>query len=192
MNPVVLPRGVVDLGRDMPPRDVHLVAPTGSLVARESTHGADPALRAGGGAGAQRRAGGSNTRASSRTRAPKRPLAARGRPLYRNGVPLLRSVTCRSGWPTCSSACGRCARDHRRGAAAAVADAAAAVRVPSARGSSTLSNASCARRGRRGHARPAQLGGAAWTSSSAASSVSPCRWPTPTGCTRCVSHRHGA
>jgi hypothetical protein len=38
---VVLPRGVVDLARDMPPQDVHLVAPTATLVAREKLH---PAL----------------------------------------------------------------------------------------------------------------------------------------------------
>jgi TRAP-type uncharacterized transport system substrate-binding protein len=36
-----LPRGVVDLARDLPPRDVHLVAPTSTLVARDGTH---PAL----------------------------------------------------------------------------------------------------------------------------------------------------
>jgi len=41
MTPVTLPRGVVDLARDMPSADVHLVAPTATLVARESMH---PAL----------------------------------------------------------------------------------------------------------------------------------------------------
>ena len=41
MTPVTLPRGVVDLAHDQPPRDVHLVAPTAALVARESLH---PAL----------------------------------------------------------------------------------------------------------------------------------------------------
>ena len=41
MSPVVLPRGVVDLARDLPPGDVRLVAPTATLVARETTH---PAL----------------------------------------------------------------------------------------------------------------------------------------------------
>jgi TRAP-type uncharacterized transport system substrate-binding protein len=39
--PVTLPRGVVDLARDLPPADVHLVAPVASLVAREDLH---PAL----------------------------------------------------------------------------------------------------------------------------------------------------
>jgi hypothetical protein len=38
---VTLPRGVVDLAGDMPPADVHMVAPTATLVAREGTH---PAL----------------------------------------------------------------------------------------------------------------------------------------------------
>jgi hypothetical protein len=41
LTPVVLPRGVVDLARDLPPQDVHLVATTTALLARESTH---PAL----------------------------------------------------------------------------------------------------------------------------------------------------
>ena len=41
MSPVTLPRGVVDLARDQPPADVHLVAPTATLVAKEGTH---PAL----------------------------------------------------------------------------------------------------------------------------------------------------
>jgi TRAP-type uncharacterized transport system substrate-binding protein len=40
-GPVVLPRGVADLVRDIPPRDTRLIAPTTMLVARESTH---PAL----------------------------------------------------------------------------------------------------------------------------------------------------
>ncbi|HEY8607542.1 MAG TPA: TAXI family TRAP transporter solute-binding subunit [Noviherbaspirillum sp.] len=38
---VTLPRGIVDLGRDLPPKDYHLIAPTATLVARESLH---PAL----------------------------------------------------------------------------------------------------------------------------------------------------
>lgn len=38
---VVLPRGIVDLGRDLPSHDVHLIAPTATLVARENLH---PAL----------------------------------------------------------------------------------------------------------------------------------------------------
>jgi len=38
---VVLPRGIVDLGRDIPSQDYHLIAPTATLVAREDLH---PAL----------------------------------------------------------------------------------------------------------------------------------------------------
>jgi len=41
MSPVTLPRGVVDLARDVPAHDVPLVATTTALLARESTH---PAL----------------------------------------------------------------------------------------------------------------------------------------------------
>jgi TRAP-type uncharacterized transport system substrate-binding protein len=41
LSPTTLPRGVVDLARDLPPADVHLVAPTATLVAKERTH---PAL----------------------------------------------------------------------------------------------------------------------------------------------------
>lgn len=41
LSAVTLPRGVVDLARDMPPQDVRMVAPTATLVARESVH---PAL----------------------------------------------------------------------------------------------------------------------------------------------------
>jgi TRAP-type uncharacterized transport system substrate-binding protein len=41
LTPVTLPRGVVDLARDLPPQDVHLVAPTATLVVREDLH---PAL----------------------------------------------------------------------------------------------------------------------------------------------------
>jgi TRAP-type uncharacterized transport system substrate-binding protein len=41
LSAVTLPRGVVDLARDLPAGDVHMVAPTATLVARDSLH---PAL----------------------------------------------------------------------------------------------------------------------------------------------------
>lgn len=41
LSALKLPRGVVDLAKDIPPEDVQLIAPTSSLVAREHTH---PAL----------------------------------------------------------------------------------------------------------------------------------------------------
>ena len=41
MSHVVLPRGIVDVGRDLPAQDYHLIAPTATLVARQDLH---PAL----------------------------------------------------------------------------------------------------------------------------------------------------
>ena len=41
LSPVILPRGVVDIARDVPPEDVTLIATTTSLLAREDIH---PAL----------------------------------------------------------------------------------------------------------------------------------------------------
>lgn len=41
LSQVTLPRGIVDLGHDQPPRDVHLIALTTTLVARDDLH---PAL----------------------------------------------------------------------------------------------------------------------------------------------------
>ncbi|WP_332878251.1 TAXI family TRAP transporter solute-binding subunit [Massilia sp. S19_KUP03_FR1] len=41
LSHVVLPRGIVDLGRDIPAQDYHLIAPTATLVARADVH---PAL----------------------------------------------------------------------------------------------------------------------------------------------------
>ncbi|HJV75617.1 MAG TPA: TAXI family TRAP transporter solute-binding subunit [Noviherbaspirillum sp.] len=41
LSHVVLPRGIVDLGRNLPPKNYHLIAPTATLVAREDLH---PAL----------------------------------------------------------------------------------------------------------------------------------------------------
>jgi TRAP transporter TAXI family solute receptor len=41
ISPVTLPRGVADISRDVPPRDLSLIAATTSLVARDNTH---PAL----------------------------------------------------------------------------------------------------------------------------------------------------
>jgi hypothetical protein len=41
LSHVVLPRGIVDIGKDIPARDYHLISPTATLVAHESLH---PAL----------------------------------------------------------------------------------------------------------------------------------------------------
>ncbi|HMW24565.1 MAG TPA: TAXI family TRAP transporter solute-binding subunit [Burkholderiaceae bacterium] len=42
VQPITLPRGVVDLAQDLPAQDVRLVAPTATLLVREGTH---PALQ---------------------------------------------------------------------------------------------------------------------------------------------------
>jgi TRAP-type uncharacterized transport system substrate-binding protein len=42
LDAVTLPRGVVDLAKDLPPTDIHLIAPTATLLARKGTH---PALQ---------------------------------------------------------------------------------------------------------------------------------------------------
>ena len=90
MSPVLLPRGIVNLARDLPPADVRLVAPTAALVARESTHPAllqlfmQAAQRIHGEAGwFQRRGDFPNARNT------ERPLAAEAQRWYRSGPPLL-------------------------------------------------------------------------------------------------------
>jgi TRAP-type uncharacterized transport system substrate-binding protein len=90
LNAVTLPRGVVDLAGDRPAADVHMVAPTASLVVRESLH---PALAQlfvqaahdvhGASGWFQRKGEFPNARDGERTLAPE---AER---FYRNGVPWL-------------------------------------------------------------------------------------------------------
>ena len=90
LTPVTLPRGVVDLARDLPPHDVHLVAPTATLVARKSTHPAliqlfvQAAQQIHGGAGWFQRKGEFPTAASS-----EEPLAKEAQRFYATGTPLL-------------------------------------------------------------------------------------------------------
>ena len=90
ISPVELPRGVVDFAKDVPPRDVQLVAPTTSLVAREGTHPAliqlfvQAAARIHSMPGWIARAGQFPTAARSVL-----PLAKEADRYYRNGPPLL-------------------------------------------------------------------------------------------------------
>jgi len=90
MSPVTLPRGVVDLARDMPGRDVRLVAPTATLVARAGTHPAliqlfvQAAQQVHGGAGWFQRKGDFPTAANT-----ERPLAKEAQRFYQSGPPLL-------------------------------------------------------------------------------------------------------
>jgi TRAP-type uncharacterized transport system substrate-binding protein len=90
LSPVTLPRGVVDLARDIPPADVHLVAPTATLVARKSTHPAliqlfvQAAQQVHGGAGwFQKKGDFPNARNT------ERPLAKEAQRFYANGPPVL-------------------------------------------------------------------------------------------------------
>ena len=88
MSPVLLPRGVVDLARDLPATNVHLVAPTATLVARKSLHPAlaqlfvQAAQQVHGGAGWFQRRGDFPNAGNTEW-----PIAAEAQRVYRNGVP---------------------------------------------------------------------------------------------------------
>ncbi len=90
ISPVQLPRGVVDLARDLPAADVRLVAPTAALLARNSLHPAlaqlfvQAAQQVHGGAGWFARKGDFPNAGNTDW-----PLAAEAQRLYRNGVPWL-------------------------------------------------------------------------------------------------------
>ena len=90
LSPVTLPRGVVDLARDIPPADVRLVAPTATLVARKRTHPAliqlfvQAAQQVHGGAGwFQKKGDFPNARNT------ERPLASEAQRFYASGPPVL-------------------------------------------------------------------------------------------------------
>jgi TRAP-type uncharacterized transport system substrate-binding protein len=90
MSPVVLPRGVVDLARDVPPADVHLVAPTAALVAKRTTHPALIQLFVQGAQAIHGEAGWFQRKGEFPS--PKNtefPLAKEADRYYRNGPPLL-------------------------------------------------------------------------------------------------------
>jgi TRAP-type uncharacterized transport system substrate-binding protein len=90
LSPVTLPRGVVDLSRNVPPRDTALVAATCSLVAREDLHPAlvqlfvQAAGRIHGGSGWVAHAGEFPSPQKSEF-----PLAHDAERYYRTGPPLL-------------------------------------------------------------------------------------------------------
>ena len=87
---LTLPRGVVDLAADLPPRDVPLVAATSTLAARGNTHPAiiqlfvQAARDIHGGPGWFAHAG-----QFPRAESPELPLADKAARFYRNGPPLL-------------------------------------------------------------------------------------------------------
>jgi TRAP-type uncharacterized transport system substrate-binding protein len=90
LSPVTLPRGVVDLARDIPPADVRLVAPTATLVARKGTHPAliqlfvQAAQQVHGGAGWFHKKGD-----FPNVRNVERPLAKEAQRFYASGPPVL-------------------------------------------------------------------------------------------------------
>jgi TRAP transporter TAXI family solute receptor len=108
LSAVTLPRGVVDLSKDLPPHDVSLLAATTSLLSREETH---PALRQLFAQAAQSIHGGAGwfnrARDFPNTRTSELPVSPEGDRAI-NGTPRPGSATCRSGPATWSSACGWC------------------------------------------------------------------------------------
>ena len=87
---VTLPRGVVDLARDMPPQDVHLIAPIATLVARKGMHPAllqlfvQAAQQIHSGPGWFQRKGEFPNAASA-----EQPLSQEAQRFYASGAPLL-------------------------------------------------------------------------------------------------------
>jgi TRAP-type uncharacterized transport system substrate-binding protein len=90
LQPLALPRGVIDLAADQPPQDVHLVAATASLVARSDLHPAlvqllvQAARQVHGGAGWFSRNG-----EFPNPTAAEFPLSPEAERFYRNGPPWL-------------------------------------------------------------------------------------------------------
>ena len=90
LTPVLLPRGVVDLSRDLPPADVRLLAPTAALLARDGLHPAlvqlfvQAAQQVHGGAGWFQRKGDFPNAADSEW-----PIAPEAQRFYRSGPPWL-------------------------------------------------------------------------------------------------------
>jgi ABC-type nitrate/sulfonate/bicarbonate transport system substrate-binding protein len=90
MSPVTLPRGVVDLAKDQPPADVHLVAPTAGLAAKRETHPALIQLFVQAAKGIHSEAGWFQRK--DEFPSPKNtewPLSKEADRFYRNGPPLL-------------------------------------------------------------------------------------------------------
>ncbi len=90
MSPIVLPRGVVDLALDQPPADVHLVAPTATLLARDTVHPALIQLFVQAASSIHSEAGWFSRKGEfPKAGNTERPLAAEAERFYRNGPPLM-------------------------------------------------------------------------------------------------------
>ncbi len=87
---LTLPQGVIDLERNIPPRDYDLIAPVAALVARDDLHPALVAQLAEAAAGAH---GGANLLTAAgdfpRTVDPEFPMSADAIRYYKNGAPFL-------------------------------------------------------------------------------------------------------
>ena len=130
LTPVLLPRGVVDLARDVPPENVRLVATTTALLAREGTHPAllqlfvQAARDFHGQPGWFNRAGAFPTIEHS-----EYPISREAERTIRSGAPLPATLPAvLAGQPGGAHVAG--AGHHPRDPAAAVARGATAVRVP--------------------------------------------------------------
>jgi len=90
LDAVTLPRGVVDLAKDLPPADVHLVAPTATLLARKGTHPALEQLLVQAAAEVHGNAGWFQKKGDFPSpRNPERPLSPEAKRFYDNGPPVL-------------------------------------------------------------------------------------------------------
>ncbi len=90
MSPVTLPRGVVDLAKDIPPVDVKLVAPTATLVAHDTLHPALVQLFVQAAHALHAEAGWFQKKGEfPSANNTERPLAKEADRFYRNGTPLL-------------------------------------------------------------------------------------------------------
>jgi TRAP transporter TAXI family solute receptor len=90
LTPVTLPRGVVDLARERPPRDVRLIAPTATLVARDTLHPALVQLVVQAAQQVHRGAGWFQRKGEfPNAREGERPLAPEAARYYRSGPPWL-------------------------------------------------------------------------------------------------------
>ena len=90
LSHVVLPRGIVDLGRDLPPQDYHLIAPTATLVARANLHPALTELLVQAAGGIHGGAGWFQQQGQfPSARYTEIPVAREAAKFYRDGAPLL-------------------------------------------------------------------------------------------------------
>jgi hypothetical protein len=90
LDAVTLPRGVVDLAKDLPPADVHLVAPTATLLARKGTHPALEQLLVQAAAEVHGNAGWFQKKGDfPNARNTERPLAKEAQRFYTSGPPVL-------------------------------------------------------------------------------------------------------